>query len=83
MAVHEQVKTEGAPADIIEQVKKNPVFFEIREMPRLLDERKTVVGGTDTQQLLGHSGDHRTDEKRKMGQMIEREQLSHWRTITK
>jgi hypothetical protein len=31
LCVHEQVKSEGAPADMIEQVKKSPRFFEIRD----------------------------------------------------
>jgi hypothetical protein len=31
MAVHELIKSEGATADMIEQVKKSPTFFEVRE----------------------------------------------------
>jgi hypothetical protein len=31
MLVHELIKSEGAQADMIEQAKKNPIFFEIRD----------------------------------------------------
>lgn len=31
MIVHEQIKNEGAQTDMIEQVKKNPMFFEVRD----------------------------------------------------
>jgi hypothetical protein len=31
ICVHELVKSEGAPGDFIEQIKRSPVFFEIRD----------------------------------------------------